>query len=121
MNQLHLIIFSVSRKLNFWQGSSNKHIDFQMTEKKFAARKNTSHILIPNSRSDLFFSITYFWYSLFLYQNVCCGYLLKAPLWGISNEYHNIFFCEEIRKSSTWITSLSGTKLIIGTEKKIIQ
>ena len=55
MNQLHLIIFSVSRKLNFWQGSSNKHIDFQMTAKKFAARKNTSHILIPNSRSDLFF------------------------------------------------------------------
>ena len=35
---------------------------------------------------------------LFLDENICCGYSLEAPRRGASNEYHNIWFCREIRK-----------------------
>ena len=28
--------------------------------------------------------------SLFLHENICCGYSLEAPLEGTSNEYHNL-------------------------------
>ena len=34
-------------------------------------------------------------FSLFLHENVCCGYLLEAPEWGTSNEYPQHVFTEK--------------------------
>ena len=39
-------------------------------------------------------------------QKTCCGYSLEAPCQGASNEYHNIWFCGEMRKlfsRTSWI------------------
>ena len=35
---------------------------------------------------------------LFLHENVCCWYSLKAPPRGASNEYHNTCFHREVKK-----------------------
>ena len=32
--------------------------------------------------------------------NICCEYSLEAPRRSVSNEYHNICFCREIRKKN---------------------
>ena len=35
---------------------------------------------------------------IFLLENICCGYSLEVPHWGISNEYPQHMFHGEIRK-----------------------
>ena len=35
-------------------------------------------------------------YFLILHENICCGYLLKVPQRGASNEYHNISYYNKI-------------------------
>ena len=38
------------------------------------------------------------YFSSILHRNNCCGYSLESPRRGDSNEYHNIYFCDEIWK-----------------------
>ena len=47
---------------------------------------------------------------LFLHENICCGFSLKAPQLGTSNEYHKYVFVEkqEKKKIFMWIPLLSG-------------
>ena len=44
---------------------------------------------------------------LFFHKNKCCRYSLEAPREGASNEYHNVYFREEIRRNVNMIFYLS--------------
>ena len=44
-------------------------------------------------------------YFLVLHKNVlCCGYSLEVPLWGASNDYHNLCLCVEMIKKKKILT-----------------
>ena len=56
---------------------------------------------------------------LFLHENICCGYSLEGPCQGPSNEYHNICFCGQLWKISTYFGKKKCLIWSYDTVKKI--
>ena len=56
------------------------------------------YVAIPGKAPDKGTSHVIF--SLFLHENISCGYSLEVPWQGTSNDYHNICFHGELRKIS---------------------
>ena len=66
------------------------------------------HLSISSIASDkaLFSAEKYWYFFLFLLENICCGYLLEAPHWGASYEYPQHMFSCRNKKSIIWIPPL---------------
>ena len=72
----------------------------------------------PQIRWVFFFQPKSIDISIFLHENICCGYSLEAPQWGASNEYPQYVFCWEIRKQFIRIHLLSGAMHYNDTSKR---
>ena len=67
-------------------GSSESSLVIHVINYIFSRCSSFGYFLTPDNQknTDIFF--------VFLHVNIYCGYSLEVPLWGTSNEYHNIWF-----------------------------
>ena len=78
-------------RLHLSSASIRPKVEMMSTDKCKTYRNNSISLDKSGIRSVFF---------LFVHENICCGYSLKVPQRGTSNEYHNICFRGQIRKIS---------------------
>ena len=64
----------------------------------------------------------FYFFFLFLHQNIYCGYTLEVPQQGTSNVYsQHMFWCKNKKKISTWMPLLSTVIDYIAPDNRVIQ
>ena len=81
----------------------------------FGNPKKSHGIIMSIAQDKALFSTKNCWYFfLFFHENICCGYSLEVPQWGVSNEYQNMFLWK-IRNIFVWYPLLYGAMYVSHT------